>query len=111
MNTELKLKDSSGVGIVVDLDDLTPMGFQSTIAESSLITLRDESGRYRQFTLVVEMDKGRISESIGLCRIHSIRRVCADKSIICVRFDSNPLSVIERLADVSNGYSSELRQA
>ena len=54
MKTELKLKDDSGVEINVDLDDLTPMGFQSTIAESSLMKLRDDSGRYKQFTLVVD---------------------------------------------------------
>lgn len=111
MNTELKLKDPSGVEIKVDLDDLTPMGFQSTIDESTLINLRDDSGRYRQFSLVVEMGKGRVSEMIGQCRIHSIRRICADKSVICVRFDSNPLSVLDRLAEVSNSYSPALRQA
>ena len=111
MKTELKLKDDSGVEINVDLDDLTPMGFQSTIAESSLMKLRDDSGRYKQFTLVVDMEKGRLVETIGQCRIHSIRRICANKSVICVRFDSNPLSVIERLSEVSNGYSPALRQA
>ena len=111
MKTELKLKDGADIEIIIDLNELTPMGFQSTIAESSLINVRDDSGRYREFTLVVEMDNGRLSEKIGQCRVHSIRRICADKSVICVRFDSSPLSVIDRLADVSNGYTPALRQA
>lgn len=111
MNTELKLKNGADIEILVDLNELTPMGFQSTIEESSLSHVRDDSGRFREFTLVVELDNGRLSEKIGQCRVHSIRRICADNSVICVRFDSNPLSVIERLADVSNGFAPALRQA
>ncbi|MEK9712273.1 MAG: hypothetical protein VW258_06880 [Thalassolituus sp.] len=97
MNTELSLTDNAGVVISVGVRDLTPMGFECILAGEAIDALRDASGRFRDFDLVVS-GSGE-PECIGHCRVHSVRRICADKSAICIRFEGAAGPAYQRLND------------
>lgn len=106
MNTELTLVDVSGTQLSVDINQLTPMGFQSVISQRELAELRDESGRFREFEMQLRASNDEQKahlESLGICRVHSVRRICADKSVLCLRFEASPCDIYNRLAGAGVG--------
>ncbi|MBN58415.1 MAG: hypothetical protein VYD52_08820 [Pseudomonadota bacterium] len=106
MNTELTLVDVSGTHLSVDINQLTPMGFESVISQRELAELRDESGRFREFEMQLRAsndEQNTYLESLGVCRVHSVRRICADKSVLCLRFEASPCDVYKRLAGAGIG--------
>ena len=105
MNTELSLTDNSGVALSVGVRGLTPMGFECILSGAALEALRDDSGRFRDFDLVIRGSD--LSECIGHCRVHSVRRICADKSAICIRFEGAADAAYKRLNEGRFALSGE----
>ena len=106
MNTELTLVDVTGTQLSVDINQLTPMGFESVISQRELAELRDESGRFREFEIQLRASNDEREahlESLGLCRVHSVRRICADKSVLCLRFEASACDIYRRLTGAGVG--------
>ena len=108
MNTELTLKDASGVRFSVDVNQLTPMGFECIVSQPELSELRDDTGRFREFEMILGPEDQSGYDCVGVCRVHSVRRICADKSVVCVRFEDSARSVYERLIKDALSRSSSL---
>ncbi|GAA6146224.1 hypothetical protein [Thalassolituus maritimus] len=108
MNTELTLIDESGIRFIVDVNQLTPMGFEAEITEKELSELRDDSGRFREFSLCLNASNDDDNtECIGMCRVHSVRRICADKSMLCMRFERATGTAYDRLAASGSQFNTQ----
>lgn len=98
MNTELTLRDACGKELSVVVEGLTPMGFETVISQPALADLRDDTGRFRAFDLHTN---AMADDCLGQCRVHSVRRICADKCMLCLRFDGPIPAVYDRLCSAT----------
>jgi hypothetical protein len=89
MNTNIKFIDiqTPESAFKVDVDELTPLGFECVLDPQTTQGLRDECGRFKVFSIELSLltPQGR-QVVTGECQIHSIRRVSATQAAVCARF-------------------------
>lgn len=98
MKTRVLLRNEDGTELTVLAEDITPLGFQSVIGQQMIPDIRDNSGRFRIFDICILSDSDTEGFVIGQCRVQSVRRVCADKSVISVRYEHTIADAYRRLS-------------
>ncbi|WP_373928182.1 hypothetical protein [Thalassolituus sp.] len=111
MNTSIRLRNNEGTEIYVSAEQITPLGFQSEISHELIPDIRDESGRFRVFDICMPAETNDHCDVIGQCRVHSMRRVSADKSIICVRYENVSAEVYRSLYESEGDFTSMRERA